>query len=169
MIKKLFASLLILALATTFSGCEKDDICAESTETTPRLVIEFYNKSIPSDKKNVTDLSVVNTAEQSPITVNGASKIIIPLKTTEDSVEYTFTIFSKNPDPAIQNTDKLTFNYDRNSIFISRACGFRIAFLLKKANGVVLTDADSSLWIKSIQVVNSTIATEKETHVKIFF
>mgnify|MGYP006353373257 FL=1 len=35
--------LLLLAVAFTFSSCEKDDICDANTPTTPRLVIGFYD------------------------------------------------------------------------------------------------------------------------------
>jgi hypothetical protein len=35
--KKIFLSLFVFSLL----GCEKDDICSD--ETTPRLIIEFFN------------------------------------------------------------------------------------------------------------------------------
>ena len=35
---------LILIVSIIFlTSCEKDDICPESTQTTPRLVITFYD------------------------------------------------------------------------------------------------------------------------------
>ncbi len=169
MIKRLLAPLFILALATTFSSCEKDDICALTTETTPRLLMEFFNSAIPSDNKNVTDLQIAATGETSAITYNNASKILVPLKTTEDTVEFNLTIFASSEDPAVRNVDRLVFNYARNEVYISRACGYKIDFLLNQGNGIVLSDPDGSQWIKSIRVVQPTIITENTTHVKVFF
>ena len=47
---------LLLLLTITFSGCEKDDVCTD--ETTPRLILEFYDISNPSNFKNVLNLKV---------------------------------------------------------------------------------------------------------------
>ena len=39
---------ICLFLIVIFS-CEKDDICSDTTQTTPRLVIEFYDLSSPDE------------------------------------------------------------------------------------------------------------------------
>ena len=39
---------IYLFLIVIFS-CEKDDICSETTQTTPRLVIEFYDLQAPDE------------------------------------------------------------------------------------------------------------------------
>ena len=39
---------ICLFLIVIFS-CEKDDICPETTQTTPRLVIEFYDLTNPDE------------------------------------------------------------------------------------------------------------------------
>ena len=153
MIKKSLSLLLIALFAMPFSSCEKDDICAASTPTTPRLVIEFFNSAIPSDNKNVSDLSITATGETDSLTYNSVSKIFVPLKTTDDTTEYKFTIFASSDDATIRNTDNLVFNYARNSVYISRACGFKTVFITNAENGVVRSNPDDTFWIKSIQVV----------------
>ena len=52
--------LLLLGLTFSLSSCEKDDICAESTPTTPKVVIEFYDAANPTTAKNVSNLVVTS-------------------------------------------------------------------------------------------------------------
>jgi hypothetical protein len=66
------------------------------------------------------------------------------------------------------NLDALTFNYTRATSYVSRACGFKTLFTLQPTSPVVLTP-DSNNWIQNIVVVQSYIANETETHVKIYF
>ncbi len=118
------------------SSCEKDDICDANTPTTPRLIIDFYDISNPSVLKNVTNLKVIgegmtegyvfnpNATGQSQYLVNGSS-IAIPLKTDIDTTTYNFILNSGNPNPALIDIDEVTFNYTRNDVFVSRACGFK--------------------------------------------
>ena len=56
--KKIVFITLSLFLAVSFWNCEKDDICAEGTPVTPRLIIEFYDATNPTVLKNVTNLRV---------------------------------------------------------------------------------------------------------------
>ena len=51
----------IIALLLLFSAiisCERDDICPESTPTTPRLIIRFYDNTELSETKRVINLQV---------------------------------------------------------------------------------------------------------------
>ena len=59
--RKLF--LIVLAIAFSFTGCEKDDICDANTPTTPRLIVTFYDFANPTVLKKVTDLKVTGTNE----------------------------------------------------------------------------------------------------------
>jgi len=49
MSKYLFLFLIIL----TIYNCESDDICPESTLTTPRLIVTFYDIDNPEERKNI--------------------------------------------------------------------------------------------------------------------
>ncbi len=178
--KKIVALLLIVL--STSSSCEKDDICDANTPTTPRLVIEFYNFNNASVLKNVTNLKVIgegmtegivfnpSSTDESQYLVNGSS-ISIPLKTDLDTTTYSFILNSGNSNPALIDTDKVTFNYARNNVFVSRACGFKTLFVFNPTNAIEHTSVPDTKqkWIQYISVEKSNIANENETHIKIFF
>lgn len=173
--KKIY--LLLLVLGFTFSGCEKDDICDANTPTTPRLVFEFYDVNEPTVLKTVTNLALEpDTADLDTLVFNGVSKILVPLKITEDSVKFNFTLNFNNPNPALVYTDILEFNYSRNTVYVSRACGFKTLFNLN--NDIALADPyilnnnpalTAGVWIKNIIVEKYNLETENEIHIKIYF
>lgn len=167
--KKILFGLFTLLFAFSIWNCEKDDICEDGTPTTPKLIIEFYDNSSPTNKKVVTDLKVTAEGMSSSIEYNGVSKIELPLKTDANLVNYNLVFDSKNADVALQNEDKITINYSRKDVYISRACGFKTIYNLNaNPNGMVLT-SDIDNWIKEITIQKFTIENENETHVKIFF
>ncbi|WP_284652063.1 DUF6452 family protein [Flavobacterium terrisoli] len=161
--------LLLLLIAISFSGCEKDDICVD--DTTPRLVLEFYNASNPADLKNVTNLKVNGEGSVGGIDLGvftGVSKIYLPLKTNAETTKYSLT---NNSTTSATNQDFLEFNYARNEVYVSRACGFKTIFELNSPGGVVHTDAATPdlEWIESISIQTTNIDTENEVHIKIYF
>lgn len=166
--KKIF---LFLLIAFSFSGCEKDDICDAATATTPRLVIDFYdiNTTTPT-LKAVSNLGIV--APPLPvISFNGVTRIYVPLKTTEDTTTMYFIQNGADTNATNDNTDILTFNYSRNNVYISRACGYKTLFNLNAPNGIVQTEplTPDGTWIKNIVVVKPNLETENEVHVQIYF
>ena len=161
--------LLVLSLFS-FSACEKDDICDANTATTPRLVIQFYDITNPTVLKNVTNLKVIAEGMSEGIVFNGnGNTVSIPLKTTQNTSSYSFIL--NYGSVSYSNEDKITFNYTRENLFVSRACGFKTIFSLDATNPYSHTDAIISdlLWIKDIRVEKNNIDTENETHVKIYF
>jgi hypothetical protein len=173
---------LILIVTFSFSSCEKDDICDANTPTTPRLVIEFYDFNNSSVLKNVTNLKVIgdgmkegivfnaNATGESKYLTNG-NKIFIPLKTDADATKFRFILNSGNPNPTFIDIDEVTFNYAKNDVFVSRACGFKTLFTLASLNPYTQTTipATKSKWMQFISVEKSNIANENETHIKVFF
>lgn len=161
--------LLLLGLTFSLSSCEKDDICAESTPTTPKVVIEFYDAANPTTAKNVSNLVITSpdfTKALSPF--SGTNKIKVPLKTFQDNTVLHFIQNGGTTLTTDDNLDVLTFSYSRTTSYVSRACGFRTLFSLNTVNPVVLTP-DSNNWIQNIVIVQSSIANETETHVKLYF
>jgi len=167
--KKIF---LFLLIAFSFSGCEKDDICDAATATTPRLVIDFYdiNTTTPT-LKAVSNLGIVAPPLTTGISFNGVTRIYVPLKTTEDTTTMYFIQNGSDTDATNDNTDILTFNYSRNNVYISRACGYKTLFNLNSLSGIVQTEplTPDGTWIKNIVVVKPNLETENEVHVQIYF
>jgi len=168
--------LLLFIAAFSFSSCEKDDICDANTPTTPRLVISFYDYTNSTLSKNVTNLKVIADGMTEAVVFKGSdiangSSISIPLKTTENTTSYSFTLNSGNANPALVNEDKIKFDYTRKEVFVSRACGYKTVFTLDPTKPYTHTDATvpDLLWIKYISVETSNIENENETHIKIFF
>jgi hypothetical protein len=172
--KKTFLFLLVLAF--TFSSCEKDDICDANTITTPRLVISFYDINNSSVLKSVTNLAIIGEGKTEGIPFNGStlingSTVSIPLKTDADVTSYRFILNYGNTNTALVNEDNLLFNYSRENIFVSRACGFKTEYTLDPITPYVHTDAAvaDEKWIQYIAVKNSSIDNENETHLEIYF
>lgn len=176
--KKIF---LLLVIAFSFSGCEKDDICDATTSTTPRLVIQFYESASPTlALKSVTKMKAVATGGD----VNGVvfyptlttndrylsneNKIYLPLKTGESDTSVTYSLTLNSGVLGSENTDILNFTYNKNKVYISRACGYKMLFDLTNTNTNILTP-DSNNWIKNIIVVKPNLETENEVHVQIYF
>ncbi len=167
--KKYKIILALVLIASLNFGCEKDDICAEDI-TTPRLVITFINITDRTSLKPVNNLEVRGVGLTDSLAVfNNVSTISIPLKTGADFTEYSFELFSNNPE--IANTDFIRFNYTRDEVFVSRACGYKTLFTTAENTPFVLTDATPAdgNWIREITVNQTDIINEDETHVNIFY
>jgi hypothetical protein len=168
--------LLVILFSLAFTGCEKDDICDANTITTPRLVISFYDINNSSVLKNVTNLKIIGEGMTEGFSFNGrtlinGSTVSIPLKTDADVTRFSFILNYDNLNTALVNEDHLQFNYSRENLFVSRACGFKTEFTLDPLTPYVHTDAAlaDEKWIQYIAVKNSTIDNENETHLEIFF
>jgi hypothetical protein len=175
--KKIAFITLSLLLAVTFWNCEKDDICVDGTPVTPRLIIEFYDAANPTVLKNVTNLRVEELNTDNGVVFNedidetlparylsNGNKIAIPLKTFSETSAFEF-IF--NYGDAAANTDVITFNYTKDDVYISRACGYKTIF-----NLIDITPTPfpvSGYWIQDIDIIQPNIETENEVHVKIYF
>lgn len=166
--KKIAFIIMSLLLAVSFWNCEKDDICAEGTPVTPRVIIEFYNAATPTVLKNVTNLGVIEPTLPTGFSFTAVSKIEAPLKTTADVTTLQFIQNGSDTDTTNDNIDVISFNYQRVDKFVSRACGFKTLFYLNETNPVVLT-ADGNNWIQNIVVTQPNIENENEVHVKIYF
>ena len=160
--------LFLLFITITFSGCEKDDICID--ETTPRLILEFYDISNPSNLKSVVNLLITGEGQTALGTFNGVSKIELPIDITQDTTQYSLILNSTSLTGA--NEDSLKFNYTRQNVFVSRACGYKTIFELNAfPTGVIKTDGaiPDGFWIQDINILTTNIETENEIHIKILF
>lgn len=159
--------LSLLLMVFVFSSCEKDDICAD--ETTPKLVIEFFDISNPSNTKNILNLKVQEVGQTDAYnTFSGKSKIEIPLKISNTTTKYSFVLNSS--DAANLNEDFLEFNYTTQNVYVSRACGYKTTFELNNTNsGLIYSEGNDNRWMQNVVKVTNSITTQNETHLKIYF
>lgn len=174
----LFILIVIIGIGINIS-CESDDICAESTSTTPSLIIDAYDVLNPENKKSISKLLVVGVGNDFILTgynIVATSQMVLPLKTDSNTTKYLLikdTSVNNNGTPEDTsddyydgNPDIITINYTREEVFVSRACGYKTIF-----KDVTLTiEPDSDNWIKSRQPLtdNQSVEDETETHFNIF-
>lgn len=154
---------MLIVLAT---GCQRDDICAAATQTTPMLQISFFDAEDPDTPKPVPNLVVRELFFNSIIyDRENPAEIRIPLRVDSGITEYEFILNA--PAEGAQdesNVDKLTFTYDPLEEYISRACSFKVNFMNLEAE---LTEEENS-WISSITVVEENIENETSAHIHIY-
>ncbi|MEN3325124.1 DUF6452 family protein [Mariniflexile soesokkakense] len=178
-------SLLLILLLLTGIGitisCEPDDICPESTPTTPSLIIDAYDVDTPENKKAVTKLLVGGIDNKNVLPGYGivsATQIVLPLKTDANTTQYVlikdaFVNDNGTPDDTSDdyfdgNTDVVTINYTREEVYVSRACGYKTIY--KNVTLTVEPETNDENWIKSRQPLNDnqSVENETETHFNIF-
>ena len=182
--KKIIAILLLIA---AFYSCERDDICPESTPTTPHLVIKFFDIDEQSDIKEVENLLIqgINDEElevyQSATTID--SIIYIPLRTIDDDndpdngittkfilhKEYVYndndTPDDDTDDEIEGNADTIAITYTTSEVYVSRACGYKTIF----EDVEVTLETDDDVWIELILFDEPlTVDNETDTHVQIY-
>lgn len=178
--KKALVLTAALVAGSFYLSCEKDDICAEDTPTTPSVVVEFYNKDNATVLKTVTDLAIiaVNETDTLPLDNNGTligtvSRVLLPLRTNQDVTEYRLIYRSRAID-GTRNEDLLKIDYTRTETYVSRACGYKTTFNLTPPPTVadmITPGADGTRWTATngISIENTSIENETEAHVKIYF
>jgi hypothetical protein len=62
------------------------------------------------------------------------------------------------------NTDKITFNYERDNVYINRACAFKTIY----RDLITQLEVEEDNWINEIEINKLIIENEEETHVTIF-
>lgn len=189
-------SFLSLIIAILFFSCERDDICAEGTPTTPRLLIEFFDAINTDELKTVPRLSVYaeevitdengvttfpEVASNATLIFNENSNTIeLPLKVTaEDIVTTTRYFFETNTNLRLDdnvatnsNIDILDVTYTPEFIYVSRACGFKSVFSNVALDA--LAGDDGIIWLQNnllteeVTENENSIENEDNTHVQIF-
>ncbi|MFD1096209.1 DUF6452 family protein [Salegentibacter chungangensis] len=167
-IKFLAASFSLLSLM----GCQKDDICPESTQTTPLLVLRFYDAQERDNAQAPINLSVreINNDTTWLYRVNRDS-IVIPLRTDADQTQYEFILNDQEsdtiPDQSIEtNTDLLTFSYAREQEYINRACSFKINYLDLKLQ---VDGEEDGEWIQDIFIEQTEVTDEASAHISLYY
>lgn len=174
--KKVKILLIALLIANSFWSCEKDDLCADGTPTTPGLIVEFYNIDNRAELKAVSNFAFYVPGMTDTIQPQeSVSRIEVPLKTNAFSTQWAFRLTLPEAGGTIENTDLITFNYTTRDEYVSRACGYKTLFTLNASTNEVPNPLlensalDETLWIQEISVEQPNINDENEVHVKIYF
>jgi len=170
---RVFYALILILLVLS---CESDDICPESTNSTPRLIITFYDMQNTEVKKDVEDLAVyvIKDGQLNLINeINGTTtdSINIPLRNDQNASNFKFykdfSLLDNVPSGII---DHLYVDYEIYQTFISKACGFinnynLLNFLINDPSENPSLPAN---WIGGYVIENNLIENENQSHVKIF-
>ncbi len=154
-----------------FFGCEPDDICSESTSTTPRLVISFFDINNIENNKTVGGLyaiAVDNQGNEIPVSgesVSSRSEITLPLNGSQNQSRFKLYKAYDVIDGVVQgNPDEITVAYFTETVYVSRACGYKNIYTIQGFS----IDSDSDLWMISYEILTNNVNNENETHVKIY-
>lgn len=173
---KKFCLIIVLIILTGIS-CERDDICAEATPTTPHLIIRFYDINEQENTKQVRLLTVNGVDGDGVLLetiVNSVStdSIVLPLYFQEEGIITTSRFELKRDsdfdndtnDTTVSNTDIIEVSYTPEFIYVSRACGYKSIF--NGAQNTLVIDSDN--WIFSYEIINPTIENENEAHIILY-
>ena len=141
-----------------FSGCQKDDICPAGSETTPLLVIEFYDAEEPDQLEAVQNLVVQAVGKEEALGPVTNNTISIPLRTDANVTEYRFI---RNFGGENENTDIVRFTYNPATEYLNRACGFKVNYRDLNVN----RQQDENVWILSDVVIQPNVENEAEAHI----
>lgn len=172
---------LIVIIAGIALSCERDDICGETTATTPQLIIRFYDINNQDNTKQVRQLEVRGLddddmpLEQTIGIRTNTDSIALPLRFTDEDIE-TSTRFqlekdadfadNDNPDND-SNIDIITVTYTPEFIYVSRACGYKSIFNFGTTGGIT-RDNDDDNWVINTELLNETIDNEQAAHIIIY-
>jgi hypothetical protein len=156
--------ILLLVSILCLNGCTKDDICSGETPTTPLLIIVFKDIDNPLEAKNVPNLSVIADYANDVEVFSGSAidSIAIPLRTGADSTRFRFS--NENDLGTFNNIDIVSFNYQRQDIYVNRACGYKTIY----SNLESVLDLDANNWILNFEIENQIIEDETKAHITIF-
>jgi len=163
---------LLIILSCSLLTCERDDLCSETTATTPSLIIDFYNNNATDSQKDAIGLYVIgedNDDVLSDYNVETVNQLILPLRTDQNSTVFYLTnntVLDDDGNITSGNTDTITITYEAEDVYVSRACGYKTIF--KNVFVTVDGGADAN-WIILAQPENDNLTIEDETTTHYFF
>ena len=155
-------SIIFLTVLMLFSS-EKDDICLEGTQATPRLIILFKDYENSQVKKEVNELVIRGIGQLDSLIIYSGDSIAIPLRNNYEFTQYEFTLNNSSP-PLL--SDSLQINHRQFDTYINRACGYKSNFVFENPFQYKLTQGEG--WIKSIEKIRDTLSDEKKSHLAIY-
>ena len=163
--KKLIILFYLVSLLIIM-GCTRDDICTENTQTTPLLVITFKDAINPLQPSSVSNLTL-RTADDPSVPIYKSvttDSTAIPLRTDMDITELLFV--EGNTDESEGNTDIVSFSYQRENVYVNRACSYKMIF--RSLNINVEPESNNTNWIQNTEVILTNVENEEKAHITIF-
>ena len=151
---------IYIALIITLFSCEPDDICLESYDDTPKLIVRFYDE-ITNELKPLRNLEIISTETQDTLFFNEVDSIPIPLNHKENFTSLSIKINSHSADA---NIDNILIDYTKKPIYISVGCGFIFNFNINS----FIIEKDQNNWIKNYNIYKSIIENEETRHIEVF-
>ncbi len=166
-----YSGVLLILLA--ISGCEKDDICAETTPTTPSVLIRFFDRLDPIRPNSAGTLKYYELGNPKILTRSG-SEIKLPLRLDSNETTWVLELTTlNNAGEEDVKRDILTFKYGIETTYLNKACGFINTFNLvdnSTANpNPKLNENGQGNWINRFQLMSTNISTEIDEHIKIYY
>lgn len=149
----------ILFSMIAVSSCEEDDVCLGS-EGTPQMTVVFKSIYTQQNQSDSLYIDLVDTNLENPINIyNGvySDSLKLPLGVLENSNSI-FRI--KRRSYGLE--DYLTVNYETKSVYVSKACGFKLTY-----DQVNYTSTTND--IINIQPVTTTIENETVANLYVFY
>ena len=127
--------IFILSIMTLVASCEEDDICLDGK--TPQLYLKFQNQTPASEARmdslivyrkeaNGNFEMILTKAQAGPIDSAKVSLRIDEVNQTE------LILTTRRNEPALYDT--LRINYDRNVVYGSKACGYKVNYIQTEYN-----------------------------------
>jgi len=170
-------SLLVILIILIGTSCERDDICAETTPTTPHIIITFYDINEQDNTKQVRLLTVNGVDPdgnvlENIVTNTSTDSIVLPLRFQNENI-VTASRFELKRDSdfdtdtnnnTVSNTDVIVVSYTPEFVYVSRACGYKSVF--NETQNTLILDTDN--WIFSYEIINPTIDNENSAHIILY-
>ncbi|GAA4327083.1 hypothetical protein GCM10023115_56930 [Pontixanthobacter gangjinensis] len=178
-----YSLFLLFVCVLALTGCQRDDICPATEDTTPLLIIRFYDIDETDEPKSPQNLGIRAEGFEEYVSIRNENNrdqtivferftgdsLAIPLKTDADVTKFGFTLnnnLASQEPSALKNTDSITFSYGRNEEYINRACAFKVNYVGLKA---INEAGEDGSWIQDIQVETTNVEDQNQAHVSIFF
>jgi hypothetical protein len=154
----------LLFLSCLIFGCEKDDICNQGTPGTPNVVIRFFDKDSPEERKAAENISIKEINQEQIYYILNSDSVTIPMDLSKNFTRYAFILPSSTASLTIADT--LQFNHtNRGDIYSRRACGFSAEYQLDTP---AITAIGSITWYAYSVIQLDTIRNEEQAHLFIY-
>ena len=141
-----------MGLIALCMGCQRDDICPATTNTTLPVTVSFFDNTNPDNPKPPVNLTIKAVSVDTIFErIFNSAEIKLPLRTDADITSYVLRLNTPTGDASdTSNRDTIVFSYGRKEIYINRACSYKVEFTGLTAR--LLTAHDDNRWIKRIKV-----------------